>query len=192
MKIKQLQSGCFRIQVIGWLFLSLLIFSSFSLLNEPEKLKMKIAKTYSKATGEQCSVFEREVVGSSSIANYIVMQDTIVCGYASVRKAKGCKIGGCSLTENHAESNSYEHFYYLILYNTKVEILLVKVLAYEPEYGYEISNKQWLSQFKGYCSGNIEYGVDIDAISGATTSAFSITADIVQSNEELINFYTKN
>ena len=43
------------------------------------------------------------------------------------------------------------------------------------EHGGEISSKKWLEQFVGYKGGALKYGDDIQAISGATYSASSIT-----------------
>ena len=70
----------------------------------------------------------------------------------------------------------YDNFDYLVLFDSNLKILTVKLLAYREDYGYEISSKWWLSQFIGKKSGDkMEYKQDIDALSGATISAKSIT-----------------
>ncbi len=117
-------------------------------------------------------------------------------GYLFVRKTNGCLIGGCTnstesiidtpLSNNFAER--YENFDYMVILNADLSIKKVKVLVYEGEYGYEIASKLWLKQFIGYFGGDLKYGTDIQAISGATVSAQSITDDIqllVQSVKEL-------
>ena len=72
----------------------------------------------------------------------------------------------------------YDLFDYLVVVNLNYEIKTVRVLKYRSEHGGEIAAKKWLEQFKGYSSGELRYKKEISAISGATISAKSITADI--------------
>ncbi len=72
----------------------------------------------------------------------------------------------------------YDLFDYLMAVNLNFEIEIVRVLKYRSEHGGEISSKKWLAQFEGYSSGELKYKKDISAISGATMSAKSITADV--------------
>uniref|UniRef100_UPI00321789D6 FMN-binding protein n=1 Tax=uncultured Draconibacterium sp. TaxID=1573823 RepID=UPI00321789D6 len=72
----------------------------------------------------------------------------------------------------------YELFDYLLAVNLDLEVEKVRVLKYRSEHGNEIASKKWLEQFVGYSSGELKYKKDISAISGATISAKSITADI--------------
>ena len=58
------------------------------------------------------------------------------------------------------------------------KILKVKVLDYQSEYGYEICAKNWLKQFIGKKGCEVNYGNDIDAISGATVSGNAIVTDV--------------
>ncbi len=59
------------------------------------------------------------------------------------------------------------------------QILQVKVLDYQSEYGYEICAKSWLRQFEGFKGCDLRYNsTEVDAISGATVSARSIVEDI--------------
>ncbi len=70
----------------------------------------------------------------------------------------------------------YDYFDYLVLFDDNLEILSVKILNYREDYGYEISSMWWLSQFIGKKEGkSMRYEDDIDALSGATISAQSIT-----------------
>ncbi|MBL6964613.1 MAG: FMN-binding protein [Bacteroidetes bacterium] len=73
----------------------------------------------------------------------------------------------------------YDYFDYCVLFNLIGEIQKVYVLVYRSDHGFEIMNKKWLSQFEGMKAGETKtYSKDIDAISGATWSATSITNDM--------------
>ena len=72
----------------------------------------------------------------------------------------------------------YDMFDYLVICNNEAVVQTVKVLKYRSERGGEIASKKWLAQFENYSKGNLYYGEDISAISGATISAMSITRDI--------------
>ena len=83
-----------------------------------------------------------------------------------------------------------ELFDFAVLYDTALVITEVKVLVYRSAYGGEISSGRWLRQFKGYFSGkSLEYGKDIDAISGASFSGSSITLGISKISHQL-SLYT--
>lgn len=77
-----------------------------------------------------------------------------------------------------ASKGRTEYFDYLVLYDTSLQILALDVLEYRSDHGYEIMNKGWLRSFTGKTGCDLEYGRDIDAISGATLSAGSLTRDI--------------
>lgn len=85
----------------------------------------------------------------------------------------------------------YDKFDYLLIYNTKYELELIKILVYRSDYGSEISAKRWLSQFYGKKEENLKYGSDIQAISGATFSAISLTKNINRINH-ILNEYIAN
>lgn len=72
-----------------------------------------------------------------------------------------------------------EYFDYMVLFSDKMKIKKVVVLMYRSSYGGEIMSKSWLKQFIGKVKGEeMEFGKDIDGISGATISAPSITKGI--------------
>jgi hypothetical protein len=115
--------------------------------------------------------------------NFILKSGNEILGYLFVRRTKGCVIGGCSNSGEQAFSKEligerYEHFDYMLILNKDLSVKKVKILVYDGEYGYEVGSKLWLRQFIGYSGGNLEYGRDIQALSGATISAQSITDDI--------------
>jgi len=69
-----------------------------------------------------------------------------------------------------------DQFDYMVLFDTELNVRKAKVLIYREDYGNEIGSKRWLKQFIGKSSeDNLKYGVNVDAISGATISANSMT-----------------
>ncbi|WP_350287866.1 FMN-binding protein [uncultured Croceitalea sp.] len=77
-------------------------------------------------------------------------------------------------------------FDYVVLFNPDLSIKKSKVLIYREDYGRQIGSQRWLKQFIGKKSGDhLTYGEDVDAISGATISAKSMTK---ATNEVLESF----
>lgn len=69
-----------------------------------------------------------------------------------------------------------DEFDYLVVFDQQLNVVKAKVLIYREDYGNEIGSKRWLKQFIGKTStDSLKYGQDIDAISGATISANSMT-----------------
>ncbi|BAX79006.1 FMN-binding protein [Labilibaculum antarcticum] len=72
-----------------------------------------------------------------------------------------------------------DFFDYMVVFNEKLEIQKVVVLIYRSSYGGEIMAKSWLKQFIGKVKGEeMEFGKDIDGISGATISAPSMAKGV--------------
>lgn len=93
---------------------------------------------------------------------YTLEKDGLILGYLIVTTAKG----------------RHDYFDYMVIYEPDLRIRKVEVLVYRSDHGQEITNKKWLKQFEGSDACDLEYDVDIDAISGATYSASSVTEDI--------------
>ena len=118
--------------------------------------------------------------------SFVLLNNSDTLAFLFIRRTNGCVIGGCTdknrlnkpVSNNFAER--YEHFDYMIILNKDLSVIKVKVLVYDGEYGYEITSKLWLKQFIDYSGKGLNYGSDIQAISGATISARSITNDIEQ------------
>lgn len=72
----------------------------------------------------------------------------------------------------------YDYFDYMILASRAGMVEKVEILVYRSDHGSEICSKSWLKQFTGNSGEPLEYGKDIDALSGATFSASSLTGDI--------------
>ena len=111
---------------------------------------------------------------------FALLNHTDTLAYLFVQRTNGCAIGGCTNNQinNINFTERYEHFDYMAILNKDLSIKKIKILVYDGEYGYEITSKLWLKQFIGYEGKKLEYGTDIQAISGATVSAQSITDDI--------------
>lgn len=68
---------------------------------------------------------------------------------------------------------------YLIIFNSKLEVVNSSIIKYREPYGGEVSGKKWLDQFKGMKQDFLyQYGKEIDGISGATLSVRSVTKGI--------------
>ncbi|MCF8333970.1 MAG: FMN-binding protein [Bacteroidales bacterium] len=73
----------------------------------------------------------------------------------------------------------YDYFDFMVLFDDELAITKVKVLVYRSSHGYEVTHKRWLRQFKRE-KHPYRYGVNIDAISGATLSGKAITQRLNQ------------
>jgi Na+-translocating ferredoxin:NAD+ oxidoreductase RnfG subunit len=83
----------------------------------------------------------------------------------------------------------HDVFTFMVLMSYDLQVKLVRVLDYNETHGIEISNKRWLSQFIDFTpDSKIEFERNIDAISGATISARSITkavAEVLKKSKQL-------
>lgn len=101
-------------------------------------------------------------------------------GIAVITYANGCLIGGCSIENKN--QNRYEKFYILSVYNPQKDLILVHILDYPGEHGFEISTKWWLKQFLGSSDKAFQYRQNIDALSGATVSSQTVVNEINKIN----------
>ena len=70
---------------------------------------------------------------------------------------------------------------FLVIFDSKGIILNSHVVKYREPYGGEISSPKWMNQFKGRnASSHFVVGNDIDGISGATISVYSMSAGIMK------------
>lgn len=113
--------------------------------------------------------------------------------YSYIGRVFTCRAKGCNNVEREYNSNDSEYFDYFILFDSTGKILSIQIFNYEATHGHEITLKSWLSQFVGYNgTRNLTFGKDIDAISGATVSANSITNDIVDKTGKLRSLIESN
>lgn len=76
----------------------------------------------------------------------------------------------------------FEYFDYFILFDSNLGVKKIRVYNYQATHGHEVGGKGWLKQFVGYKGDEkLEYGKNIDSISGATISANAITYNVQES-----------
>lgn len=72
----------------------------------------------------------------------------------------------------------FDKFDYFVICDTSCVVKKVNVWIYRSTHGGGIAARKWLGQFNEYSGGQLKYGKDIQAISGATISGNSIVEDI--------------
>lgn len=77
----------------------------------------------------------------------------------------------------------FENFEYFILYDTALVVQKVKVWKYRSSHGGAVAGKRWLRQFKGYRKGELAYGRNVQAISGATISGNALVSEVIRAGE---------
>ena len=161
----------------------------------PKSFSKKVTKIFKKFYQVETPRLEIEKIGNvtnNSIFNhdsiYKYSIDDEYSGLFLIRKGIGCQLGGCLTNEKgeplHCtkpdpnQQLGFECFYYFVSIDTSNTIDYVEITDYPIEYGYEITNKGWLKQFQGYRGDTLQYGKNIDAVSGATISANSLITDL--------------
>ncbi len=70
---------------------------------------------------------------------------------------------------------------FLVIFDSDGIILNTEVIKYREPYGGEISSPGWTAQFKGRnAKSNFAVGSDIDGISGATISVYSMATGVMK------------
>ena len=88
-------------------------------------------------------------------------------------KKEGVSLGYAYLGQAPSMKNIFD---YVVVLTPNMQIKKTKVLIYREDYGRQIGSQRWLKQFIGKKAGeSVLYGQDVDAISGATISARSLT-----------------
>jgi Na+-translocating ferredoxin:NAD+ oxidoreductase RnfG subunit len=110
-----------------------------------------------------------------------------------IGRVNSCRAGGCS-RPGAVPLGESEYFDYMILFNNKSEVALVKVFNYQATHGHEVTAKGWLKQFIGYNTeeAELEVGRNIDSISGATISVNGITDDVSKKTQLLEHYLSKS
>ena len=101
-------------------------------------------------------------------------------GFAYVSRVYSCRSGGCGDHGEPAEALSVdedlEYFDAFILFEEDLTIKKIRVYNYQATHGHEVGSTGWLKQFVGYKGDEkLNYGKNVDAISGATISGNAIT-----------------
>jgi len=124
---------------------------------------------------------------------YFKVINSTLIGFAYIGRVKTCRAGVCAAIDKFKSNDSYEYFDYFILFDTFAKIRSVNIFNYEASNGQEITVQKWLKQFVGYDGKEeLNVGKNIDAISGATISVYSITDDISSKTENLKKYILEN
>ncbi|HOI50308.1 MAG TPA: FMN-binding protein [Prolixibacteraceae bacterium] len=109
--------------------------------------------------------------------------------FVYVGRVNSCRGGGCSASgEERAVAGDFEYFDYFILFGSDASVQQVRVFNYQATHGQEITSPQWLRQFSGFDgTKTLQVGGNVDAISGATISAYAIAGDVEQKTKLLKN-----
>jgi hypothetical protein len=115
---------------------------------------------------------------------FTIKKDFELKGYAFVGRVNSCRSQGCSIAPS-SEEDSFEFFDYFSIFDLDGKISEIVIYDYQATHGEEVTSKNWLQQFVGYNgSVNLEVGKNIDAISGATTSTYSLVENVKQVAEQ--------
>lgn len=128
---------------------------------------------------------------SDRVRLFTIVNGNDISGYVYVNRINSCRADGC---EAHSpfEGDSFEYFDYYVITDVEGSVLYVKIYNYQATHGHQVMSKGWLRQFIGFNGSQpLEYGQNIQAISGATISAKAITTDI-QRAESLIKSVALN
>ena len=161
------------------------ISSSFSIDDMSELPTRKISKSIEKIWKTDNFRFkEMDLKNEYPCITYglflkVVSQNELL-GYLYSGRVNSCNAGGCSVEANTTEL-TFEYFDYYVLMDSNKQVIWVKIYNYQATHGHEVMSRGWLNQFRGIEPGeSLQFGKDIEAISGATVSATAITEDIQQ------------
>lgn len=153
------------------LFITILIVLALTMVNgwSNDLFPEKTAEKYARISLKDKAIFLKNKVDAKEMLDkkepfslYLFGKENAPDFYVVITQAKG----------------RYDMFDYLVAINSKLEVETVRILKYRSEHGGEIGSKKWLKQFIGNTGNELKYKKDISAISGATLSARSITADV--------------
>jgi hypothetical protein len=107
-------------------------------------------------------------------------------GYAYVGRIYSCRAGGCGMDDAPVDfisiDDDFEYFDYFIIFDETLVVKKIRIFNYQATHGHEVGGNGWLKQFIGYDGQEkLEYGKNIDSISGATISANAITYNVQES-----------
>ncbi|MBS9461896.1 FMN-binding protein [Flagellimonas sp. 389] len=159
--------------IVMAMFCMAFLFLGFS----PKKISPRLQEKLNNAVQSTFEVegFELQWI---QVEEAINAKTKVELGHENLFKVEksGKLIGYAYLGEAPSMKNIFD---YVVLFNPDLSIKKSKVLIYREDYGRQIGSQRWLKQFIGKKSGDtIIYGEDVDAISGATISAKSMTVAV--------------
>lgn len=129
---------------------------------------------------------DSDLLPDDSGGRFLAFQNAHPVKYAYTGRVTTCRAGGCVSPGSVNVEAGTEFFDYFILFDSAGKVLLVQVYNYEATHGHEITVRSWLRQFTGYDGRQqLTVGKDIDVISGATISVYSISNDISDKTNRL-------
>lgn len=98
-----------------------------------------------------------------------------------LRRVNTCTFGGCIRPDSPAKASAGQEY---VVYGAHLDgktgaILELRVLEYASTYGYQMTAKWWLNQFKHWTGTAAEIQA-VDGISGATVSVNAFVDDLQQ------------
>ena len=103
--------------------------------------------------------------------------------FFAIKNSEEAIIGFAYLGQAPSMKNIFD---YLVILDPDLSVKKAKVLIYREDYGRQIGSQRWLKQFIGLSADDQpKYGENIDAISGATISAKSMTIAVNEVLEAL-------
>lgn len=148
-------------------------FVSFSTGKIPEKLRVKIDSAVTEAY--EIDAFEMAEIEIPASINKKTKVDFSPEHFFKLT-SKGAFIGYLYLGEAPSMKNVFD---YIVMFNKDLSIKKSKILIYREDFGRQIGSQRWLKQFIGLTPNDaVNYGETVDAISGATISAKSMTNEV--------------
>lgn len=138
------------------------------------KKAFNIESYHQKSFIPEDSMLNNGMIGSC----FLITNNNNFIGYSYIGRVNSCRTGGCNSNNSETESG-HEYFDYLVLFDNNGAVTRIKVFNYQATHGQEVCSKGWLKQFIGFTGDeSLRVGKEIDAISGATISVYSITTNI--------------
>ena len=159
----------------------MLILTGFDTFNDIKYPERKINKQISKEFNVED--FELKLVDgndlNTSLKIFTINIDNGEIGNLIINRVFSCRENGCSVNIDPAQEETYEYFDYFMILDTTGAVLLTNIYNYQATKGHEVMSRGWLKQFVGYRgTDELNYGQEIDAISGATISASAFVEEV--------------
>ncbi len=149
---------------------------SMSFFHQDMDLLKSYEKSIRKTIKKQVGITDAEVSfhlmqdGREKSEFYQVLTAESSLGYLMIKEVRACDLNGCN-NKNKETSLEGEYYDVATLVNNQGIIIFTKVLNYFSDYGYEISSKRYLTQYKNKSVCQFaQQPLAVDGISGATIS----------------------
>ena len=159
----------------------MVIITGFDISSEIKYPEKKVNKQISKTF--DIDNFELKLLDGSDLNNHLRIFDINIKNYEIgnliINRVFSCREGGCSADINYTHTDNFEYFDYFMILDTNGTVLVTNIYNYQATKGHEVMSRGWLKQFNGHKGNNqLNYGKEIDAISGATISATAFVEEV--------------